>query len=122
MRNFQEGTWAWLIECFGRTLANHQAERNYRFLEEALELVQALGCTKAEALRIVDYTFDRPAGEPKQEVGGTLISLAALCTANDIDMHAAAKIELMRCWDNIAKIREKHRNKPQSVVGPRRIP
>ena len=39
----------------------------HRFLEEALELVQACGATASEAHQLVDYVYGRPVGEPAQE-------------------------------------------------------
>ena len=91
---FQARVQPWMLECFGAKIATDRTERNHRFLEEALELVQACGCTASEAHQFVDYTFGRPAGEPAQEVGGVMVTLAALCLANELDMHAAGETEL----------------------------
>lgn len=103
----------WLLECFGEKIATDVVERNHRFLEEALELVQACGCTKSEAQQLVDYVFDRPVGEKHQEVGGVSITLMALCFANRLSMEDEAERELERIWQNIDKIREKQANKPK---------
>ncbi|MDC6128597.1 hypothetical protein PPH41_11610 [Burkholderia gladioli] len=88
---FQARVQPWMLECFGPTIAADTIERNHRFLEEALELVQSLGCTASEAHQLVDYTFGRPIGEPAQEVGGVMVTLAALCLAKTLDMHAAGE-------------------------------
>jgi hypothetical protein len=64
---FQERVNAWMLECFGPAISADTVERNHRFLEEALELVQACGCTQSEAHLLVDYVFGRPAGEKFQE-------------------------------------------------------
>lgn len=106
----------WTHECFGDEIARDTVERNHRFLEEALELVQAGDCTKAEALQLVEYVYSRPAGELRQEVGGVLVTLAALCNAREIDMLKAGEAELARCFDNIERIRAKQKAKPK--VGP----
>jgi hypothetical protein len=103
----------WLLECFGEGIAKDKVERNHRFLEEALELVQSCGCTKSEALQLVEYVYNRPVGETRQEVGGASITLMALCFANGISMDDATEIELERIWQNIDKIREKQANKPK---------
>lgn len=103
----------WLLACFGEKIADDKTERLHRFTEESLEAVQSLGCTKEEVLKLVDYVFNRPIGEPSQEVGGVLVTLAALCRANNIDMDLAGETELKRVWQNIDKIREKQANKPQ---------
>ncbi|MFX5747833.1 hypothetical protein ABTE19_23195, partial [Acinetobacter baumannii] len=71
-------------------------ERNHRFFEEATELVQSTGMTQSEAHQLVDYVYGRPVGEPVQEVGGVMVTLAALCLAAKMDMHAAGETELAR--------------------------
>ncbi|WP_232445105.1 hypothetical protein [Burkholderia ubonensis] len=110
---FQSRVQPWLLECFGAEIASDRAERNHRFLEEALELVQACGCTASEAHQLVDYTFSRPLGEPTQEIGGVMVTLAALCFANGLDMYAAAESELARVWTRIEQIRAKQAAKPR---------
>ena len=45
---------------------------------------------------LVDYVWSRPIGEPEQEVGGVMVTLAAYCLAADLDMHAAGETELAR--------------------------
>lgn len=109
---YQDRVRPWMLECFGPEVAGDKATRNYRFLEEALELVQTLGCTRDEALKLVDYVYGRPWGEPAQEVGGVMVTLAALCLANDLRMHWAGEQELARVWTKIDRIREKQRTKP----------
>lgn len=110
---FQSRVQPWLLVCFGETIAADVIERNHRFLEEALELVQACGATADEAHQLVDYTFGRPVGDPVQEVGGVMITLAALCLARDMDMHAAGETELARIWTKVEAIRAKQAAKPQ---------
>ena len=112
-QTFQDRVHPWVIECFGATIANDREERNHRFLEEALELVQAIGCTKSEANQLVDYVYNRPAGQPRQEVGGVMVTLAALCLANNINMHDAGETELSRVWGKKDAIRAKQAGKPR---------
>lgn len=109
---FQTRVSLWLLDCFGTKISTDRIERNHRFLEESLELVQALGCTADEAHKLVDYVFTRAAGEPEQETGGVLVTLAALCFANNIDMDTAGEDELKRVWNKIDRIREKQKRKP----------
>ena len=109
----QEKTLPWLLACFGQQIANDKKERNHRFLEEALELVQSCDCTVSEAHQLVDYVFNRPVGEKVQEVGGVMITLAALCLANKLDMHEAGEVELTRIWTKVEQIRQKQLNKPK---------
>ncbi|SFP62437.1 hypothetical protein [Sphingomonas rubra] len=110
---FQARVQPWMLACFGEMIAGDREERNHRFLEEALELVQSTGCTASEAHQLVDYVFGRPVGEPAQEVGGTMVTLAALCLAHDLDMHAAAEMELARIWTKVEAIRAKQAAKPK---------
>ncbi len=113
MREFQVRVEMWLARCFGIAIAADTIERNHRFLEEALELVQACGCTSSEAHQLVDYVFSRPTGEKKQEVGGVCTTLNALCSAHGIIVEDAANAELLRNWGNIDKIRAKQAAKPK---------
>lgn len=110
---FQKRVLEWMMACFSMEICRDRQERNHRFLEEALELVQALGCTRSEAHQLVDYTFDRPAGEPVQELGGVMVTIAALCYPNELDMNAAGEIELARIWKKIDVIRAKQAAKPR---------
>lgn len=117
---FQQDVQAWCVECFGETTAADVVERNWRFLEEALELVQSLGGAKADALGLVDYVFSRDLGDPKQETGGVMVTLAALCAVNKIDMSAEGMRELNRIQqpEVINRIRTKHANKPHRSALP----
>ncbi len=110
---FQKSVDRWLLACFGFEIARNKAERNHRFLEEALELAQSCDCTKEEALALVDYVFGRPKGETFQEVGGVMNTLAALCVAHEIDMLEAGEIEIERCWTKLEVIRAKQAAKPK---------
>lgn len=111
--NFQDDVKPWMDACFGAEISNDTVERNHRFLEESLELVQACGCTADDAHQLVDYVFDRPVGEKFQEVGGVMVTLAALCLAQQLDMHNAGYIELRRIWGKIQTIRAKQAAKPK---------
>ena len=118
---FQDGVASWMLACFGAQIAADGVERNHRFLEEALELVQSLGCTHEEALRLVAYVYSRPIGEPAQEVGGVMVTLAALCSAHGLDMVAAGGAELERVWTKIEQIRAKQAAKPKHSPLPQAL-
>jgi NTP pyrophosphatase (non-canonical NTP hydrolase) len=111
--SFQEQVAPWVQACFGAEIASNVRERNHRFIEESLELVQAQGCSKEDVLKMVDYVYDRPVGDPPQEVGGVMVTLACLCLAADMDMHDAGEVELARIWTKIEQIRKKQQTKPQ---------
>jgi hypothetical protein len=110
---FQERVAPWMLACFGYEISSDVTERNHRFLEEALEFVQSKGCTAEEAHQLVDYVFGREIGEPHQEVGGVMVTLAALCLAAGLDMQDAAEDELSRIWTKVEKIRAKQAAKPK---------
>jgi hypothetical protein len=112
-QQFQASVQPWLMACFGEMIAGDREERNHRFLEEALELVQACGCSASEAHQLVDYVYGRSVGELHQEIGGVMVTLAALCLANDADMHAAGWVELDRIWGKVEAIRAKQAAKPK---------
>lgn len=111
---FQARVLPWLRECFGQAIADDQTERNHRFLEEALELVQSCGCTEDEAHKLVAYVYGRAVGERSQEVGGVMVMLAALCLSQRLDMHQCGETELARITQPamVEKIREKQKRKP----------
>jgi hypothetical protein len=110
---FQSRVLNWLMTCFSMEICRDPIERNHRFLEEALELVQSLGCTASEAHQMVDYVYDRPVGEPLQELGGVVITLNALASCHDMNLKDAGELELTRIWKKIDKIREKQAAKPK---------
>ena len=120
---YQNRVQEWCVACFGPTVAADVIERNHRFLEEALELVQSLGCAQSEAHQLVEYVFGRPVGEPAQELGGVMVTAAALAVPNGLDMDEAAELELERIWTKVEKIRAKQAAKPQfgPLPGPSEI-
>lgn len=115
---FQERVGQWIHACFGPVIAKDRKERNHRFLEESLELVQACGCSKQDVLMLVDYVYNRPLGSRHQEIGGVMTTLASLCLANDEDMGQCGEEELQRNWFNIEKIRAKQAGKPKDSALP----
>lgn len=113
MRPFQPRVHDWMLSCFGAEITHDRTERNHRFLEEALELVQSAGCTANEAHQLVDYVFNRPVGDLHQEIGGVMVTLAALCLAHRQGMEQAGEDELARVLTMIDRIRAKHAAKPK---------
>lgn len=114
---FQEKVFPWTCKTFGRQVAVNVPIRMSRFIEEAIELVQVGGLTRDQVVTVVDYVFNRPVGEMKQEVGGVMVTLAALCNAVDIDMDHEGNVELERVQSDemIEKIRKKQASKPMTL-------
>jgi len=113
MERYQNAVGKWMLACFSDEITSDILERNHRFLEEALELVQSLECTKSEAHQLVDYVFNRPVGEPKQELGGVMVTLAALSNTWGMQMELEGLEELKRIWKRIPEIRAKQAAKPK---------
>lgn len=111
--SYQTRVYTWMLETFDIEVSTDKPERRQRFLEEALELVQSLGGSRLEVTQLADYVYGRPAGEPRQEVGGVMVTLAGLCVANDIEMDAAGERELERVHQRKEEIRKKHAAKPR---------
>lgn len=118
MTSYQERVEAWLEACFSPAVRADRSERTHRFLEEALELAQANGCSHSEAIALVDYVFGRPEGHADQEVGGVMVTLASLCSATGLNMDDAGDRELERNWKRIDAIRAKQRSKPHGSPLP----
>ena len=113
MRAFQTAVMGWLIETFTAQVAYDERERAHRVLEEAVEVFQSMGCGRAEAHAIVDWKMDGDPGDIKQEVGGLLVCVAALCGARALDMNVCAENELASAWERQDHIREKQKRKPK---------
>lgn len=109
---YQQQVRQWVLHCFGQQVADDIATRCFRFFEEAGELCQALGMRKEDALKLVEYTWNRPPGEPRQEMGGVMVTLAALATPAGIIMEREGWSELARIM--LPAVTEKIRAKQQA--------
>lgn len=110
---FQACVYDWMAKCFMRPDSMLPVQRSFRFVEEALELAQASGTSREEALRLVEYVYGRPAGLIGQEIGGVMVTLSGLATSFGLSMEYAGNAELARCEENTEKIRAKDLAKPQ---------
>jgi NTP pyrophosphatase (non-canonical NTP hydrolase) len=91
----QQQIGAWIVRTFGEhTMALH--ERRARFLEEALELVQACEMPKDDVLRLVEYVYGRKAGDVRQEIGGVGVTLLGLAQSFGISADQAEREEVAR--------------------------
>jgi hypothetical protein len=120
VRTYQGAVCRWVRSCFSAAVAKDVRERACRFLEEAVELAQSCELTREDAHTLIDYTFDRPVGQREQEVGGTMVTLAALCSALRINMRREGWVELKRISDPevIKKIQAKQATKVHSSPLP----
>lgn len=118
--DFQDRVKDWMNACFPADATSDVGERLHRFLEEALELAQASGGSREDAIALVDYVFSRPAGQARLEAGGVMVTLAGLCSASGLDMMEAGETELARNWDRIEIIRAKRAGRPGNSPLPQR--
>lgn len=117
-RDFQGRVQPWMSACFTPEICADGVERGDRLVEEVFELLQSEGYDPARIPALRDYVWARPVGEPSQEVGGVMVTLAAFCLAHDLDMHAAGETELARIWTKVEKIRAKQASKPTGSALP----
>jgi hypothetical protein len=115
---FQERIQKWLGKVFDAKVRNSVEERALRLLEEACELAQALNVTRDDAIRLVNYVYNRPVGNPGQEVAGTMVTLAAVACAAGIDLEGVVLAEADRIErpEIIEKIRNRQEEKRAALV------
>lgn len=123
-RSFQQWVGIWMQKCFGPKISADRLERGDRFLEEVFELLQSGGYPPERVDALRQYVWSRAVGEPSQEVGGVMITLAAYCLAHELDMYEAGQVELARIStpETIAKIRAKQAAKPTGSALPMAFP
>lgn len=120
--SFQTGVYDWLMACFGAEVACNKTERADRYVEETLELLQSVDYPVERIIALIGYVFGREKGEPKQEAGGVLVTLASFYTFHGIDMTKAGDAELARVWTKIDAIRAKQAAKPTGSALPVAVP
>lgn len=98
----------WALHTFTSNLVYNTHERCARFIEEAFELVQALGFNKRRILAILDTVYDKPKGEPRKELGDVMNTLALLAITHQMDENEEAQITLEANWLRVEEIRAKN--------------
>lgn len=91
-------------------------ERARRFLEEAIELCQAVGVTREDTATVADYVFGRAPGQPAQEIGGVMVTLACLAEVLGESVCAAELTE----WERVQSKSKAHfeaRHRAKMEVG-----
>jgi hypothetical protein len=118
VKPFQQRATDWARECFGEQNLSHLRLRAARFLEEAIELAQAHGLTVDDVMNVAEYVCNRPPGDPIQETGGVIVTLAVLCEVAGIHMTRSGEHELNRVQQKIQEIRERDKNKTYIDIPP----
>lgn len=67
-----------------------------RFLEESLELIQAIGLTKSDVFSVLAHVYSKPEGEVSQDIGGVGVTLLALSESTGISFDWALEREITR--------------------------
>lgn len=117
-KSFQKRVDEWFKKCFPEKAWTDGDERACRFLEESLELAQSCGISEDDAHELVKYVYGRPVGATTQEIGGTALTLNALCNVLGHDLEFAQETELSRVWRKMDAIREKQANRPENSPLP----
>lgn len=106
IRQMQQAVEEWYETLFKGTPEEHSHETlAMRFLEEAMELAQAMGVTRESALKQLEYTYGRPPGTVREEIAGTVMTLMHCGWSKKIDIQDAAVEELARI--NTPEMRQK---------------
>ena len=85
----------WAVDTFGY-IARDPKERTLRFLEEAIELGQAMDIDPEQVSSIIGRVYLREPGSPPKEIGQALATLELLAKAVDVDADAEATKEFYR--------------------------
>lgn len=88
--------WEWAVRCFGIDHCIDKRVRALRFLEEAVELAQAVGLEPEKIKTVVDVVYAKPVGDEFQELGGVMLTLAVLLEALGWNHDKAFENELCR--------------------------
>lgn len=108
----QKAAFAWALQTYGEQVRDRRYQ-GMRFLEEALELAQAMGLNRDDMLRLVDYVAERPTGAVYIEIGDARFTLDILGATVGVDVEEARR----HCVARIAKLDpEKMREKDQGKI------
>lgn len=105
----------WAHGTFG-DIALDPRERTMRFLEEALELAQAMSINIETVDAIIWRVYKREPGEPTKEIGQALATLELLAKVLKIDADAEATKEFYRV-QSIPKEEWEHRHSAKVRLG-----
>lgn len=86
----------WAEGLFGAETASTKRTRLLRFLEEAVELVQAGGLSLEDQLHILRVVNAREAGEFGQEIGGVMVTLYLAAEVHGFSVEAEEDREIER--------------------------
>jgi hypothetical protein len=85
--------------------------RIIRFLEEALELGQAMGVSIDKIDELIGQVYSKEPGEVPQEIAGSYNTLLAVAASVGVDAGSAGRTELDDAWDRREEVRAKSKTK-----------
>lgn len=92
----QSDVHAWCKAAFGDDHAFSIVQRGVRHAEETIEAAQASGVAADMLHRLIDHVYAKPAGELRQEIAQSGITLLALAQAANVDADAEEAREFQR--------------------------
>lgn len=111
-RPFQKRVFSWLVAMLqSEAIAKIRRRAVLRFVEEAIELAQALAIAEHDVNEVARKVYHKPPGKVAQEFGGVYTTLAALAECVNEDLDEIGEKALADCWARIAIIREKEKVK-----------
>lgn len=117
--SYQDRAALWLETCFGEVGSpTRKQKRAWRFVEESIELAQALDVTREEYDELLSYSYSRAKGEAHQEIGGVMLTLAGVCESNGLKLQECAEKELARVWTKVDAIRAKNERQAEGSPLP----
>lgn len=108
----------WVRATLGDDALDNPIERSLRASEEVIELAQACGADAATLHRLVDYVFARPIGDPKQEIGGCMMTIYTVAESLDVVADLVLDDELERAWtpEIMERVRRRQAEKREALV------
>jgi hypothetical protein len=89
--------WDWGVRCFGYEHMENRQVRALRAAEEMIELNQCLFVDKEKLHLLIDTVYDRPFGNPVQELGGIMVTTLVLTRTLGCDLSDCTELEIHRC-------------------------
>lgn len=105
----------WAVEMFG-DIALDRRERVMRFVEEAIELAEAMSLTSSELQAIMVRVYNRPSGNVARELGQCQVTLECLARAIGVDLEDEATKEFHRI-QSIPKAEWERRHAAKVAIG-----
>lgn len=86
----------WARRSFGEDQMTNFGTRALRIAEEAVELAQAHEITREKMHELVDIVYNRPVGDPVQELGGVAMTAELMAAMYGLDLEDFFVRELSR--------------------------